>query len=59
MLQDAPHKLTAVTASHGTRKVQTFLMLPYVDGKAVLTGDFLTTIQDKLKVRLGDGYTIG
>lgn len=57
-IQDAKWKLTAVTASGNGRRIQTFIMLPYIDGKALLTGDYHTTIQEKLRLRHGDGYSV-
>ncbi len=49
-----PKKLTAVTASHGTRKVQLFVMCHMINSKAFLNGDIVTTIEQ----RHGDAYTI-
>lgn len=52
-------KLTAISISVGTRKIQVFLPLEYVNGRAILPKSELNRLLDSLNVRLGDTYTIG
>ena len=52
-------KLTAVTLRKGGRLIQTFVMLPVVDGKTVLCYALLDKMLSDLGVRCGDTFTSG
>jgi hypothetical protein len=56
---EVPTKITAVTMSCNGRKVQTFILLPIINGKAVLPQETADKIMDDLGAERGDTVSRG
>ena len=52
-------KLTAVTMSVHGRKIQTFLMLPIINNKAILPAEIQKKMENDLGAERGDTITLG
>lgn len=52
-------KLTAIVLTSGCRKLQCFIVLPYHNGRPVLSLQTLDKLLDDLGVMPGEGYSIG
>jgi hypothetical protein len=52
-------KLTAVTMSCNGRKVNTFIMLPIINGKAILPQETADKIMDDIGAERGDTIGMG
>lgn len=59
MLSDYSTKLTLVRISHGNRVYIGVEQCHMINGKAVLPGNILTAILDKLKIQRGEGFLVG